>query len=307
MPFAAVLSSDAPLGAGQMAHAVGRLASLSLQREMELTPKPGLVDQANAGAHRDMDLATFRASLTAISPWFAVFFQQGVEGHHLAATHFLQQLRLSGLDCERAMFAATGGVNTHKGSVFSLGLLCAAAGRLFARGDEPGVAGLCSEVALLCADLVQRELTEPATAHSAGERLYWQYGFTGARGEAQSGFATARAHGLAPYLLARANDMDEESALLEALLHLMAHNPDTNLVARGGLPALSLVQVEAMRLLAAPTPTSSLRKAQLVAFDHLLIAHHLSPGGSADLLAVSWFLANLGELGQPCGGMCCDE
>lgn len=293
MPFSAVVTREAPRSADAVAQEVGRLASLALLREMELTPKPGLVDQANSGAHRDMDLATFRASLAAISPWFPLFFHQGVDGWEMAARDFLPQIRRSGLDCERAMLGATGGVNTHKGSVFSLGLLCAAAGRLFARGDALEGDCVCAEVALMCADLVQRDLTAPTAAHSAGERLYWQYGLKGARGEAQSGFVTARVHGVAPYLRARANGMDDERALLEALLHLMAHNPDTNLVSRGGLAALALVQTEAMRLLARPCPATHVRKDQLAALDQLLIERHLSPGGSADLLAVSWFLVNL--------------
>jgi triphosphoribosyl-dephospho-CoA synthase len=298
MPFATPLQLERPLSDLDMAQAIGSLASLSLQLEMELTPKPGLVDQANSGAHSDMDLATFRASLAAITPWFALFFRQGKDGCDVAPREFLGQLRASGLDCERAMFAATRGVNTHKGSVFSLGLLCAAGGRLSGRGQALEMQRLCAEVASLCADLVQHELRVPASAQSAGERLYWQHGLSGARGEAQSGFATARAHGVAPYLRARANGFDEERALLEALIHLMAHNPDTNLVSRGGLEALSLVQGQAMCLLARPWPTTTVRKNQLVALDRLLIQQHLSPGGSADLLAVSWFLANLNLAGE---------
>ncbi|MDR3371696.1 triphosphoribosyl-dephospho-CoA synthase CitG [Rhodoferax sp.] len=299
MPFATALAVESPLSVADMARAVGQLASGSLQREMELTPKPGLVDQANSGAHHDMDLSTFQASLAAIAPWFPVFFQQGAEGCQIDARAFLSQIRGSGLDCERAMLAATGGVNTHKGSVFSLGLLCAAAGRVFARGEALACDGVAAEVALICADLVQRDMRAPAAACSAGERLYWQYGLKGARGEAQSGFAIARAHGVVPYQRARTNGMDDERALLEALLHLMAHNPDTNLVSRGGASGLRLVQMEARRLLARPCPATHARKAQLAAFDKLLIEHHLSPGGSADLLAVSWFLANLDNIAQP--------
>jgi triphosphoribosyl-dephospho-CoA synthase len=116
---------------------------------------------------------------------------------------------------------------------------------------------------------------------------------TGARGEAQSGFAMARAHGLQPYLRARAQGWDEERALLEALLHLLAHNPDTNLVARGGLAGLDRVQTHARRLLAHGDLSTPARKQHLRAFDQLLIRHHLSPGGSADLLSVVWFLAGM--------------
>jgi triphosphoribosyl-dephospho-CoA synthase len=156
---------------------------------------------------------------------------------------------------------------------------------------------LCAEVARICSGLVQREFVAPAVARTAGERLYWQHGLTGARGEAQSGFATARAHGVTPYLSARAQGMNDEQALFEALLHLMAHNQDTNLASRGGLEGLGFVQAEAIQLLDCVCPPIHLRIAQLAAFDEALIARHLSPGGSADLLAVSWFLAHLDDIG----------
>ncbi len=284
---------DTALCDGGVAQAVGRLATQALLCEMQLTPKPGLVDQANSGAHRDMDLAMFRASVAAIAPWFERFFQQGNAACAISAREFFTQIRRDGMACEHAMLAATGGVNTHKGSVFAFGLLCAAAGRLVGRGDRLASEAVCAEVARMCTGLVEQELAHAATARSAGERLYVQHGLTGARGEAQSGFATARQHGVSAYVLARSQGMDDERALLEALLHLLAHNHDTNLVARGGLPGLALVQMHAQRLLADPCASTEVLKAQLVAFDQLLIAQHLSPGGSADLLAVSWFLAHL--------------
>ncbi|WP_043820706.1 triphosphoribosyl-dephospho-CoA synthase, partial [Rubrivivax gelatinosus] len=111
----------------------------ALIREVELSPKPGLVDRFNNGAHDDMDLAMFRASAAAIEPWLGVFFP----------AEFLPRLRPQGQACERAMLRATGGVNTHKGSVFALGLLCAAAGRLAGRGVSADADGLCLEVAAI--------------------------------------------------------------------------------------------------------------------------------------------------------------
>lgn len=300
MPIATALRIDAVSGASDLGEAIGRLAERSLVLELELTPKPGLVDRANSGAHRDMDVGTFRASIAAISPWFSFFFERGVDGSAVPVEDFLRYIRADGMACERAMFAATLGVNTHKGSVFSFGLLCAAAGRLHGRGRPLSRASVCAEVSHICAGLVKRELRLPAAARTAGELLYWQHGLTGARGEAQSGFATACAHGVVPYLLARAKGMDEERSLFETLLQLMAHNRDTNIVSRGGMEGLCLVQAEARRLLDCPTPSTSARTAQLAAFDQLLIERNLSPGGSADLLAVSWFLANLDELVCKC-------
>ncbi len=301
MPTAAVWRISAPPRAEALGAAMARLANTALLREMTLTPKPGLVDRANSGAHRDMDLTTFRASAAAISPWFSVFFQDGVVHSQLAPGHFLAHIRDGGMACERAMLRATQGVNTHKGSIFAFGLLCAAGGRLAGRGEVVDSESVCAEVAQLCTGLVRRELCLANSTQTAGERLYAQHGLTGARGEAQSGFATARIYGVEPYQLALALGLDEERALQEALLHLMARNPDTNLVARGGLAGLALVQNHARHLLLGPIPGAAVRKRQLQAFDQLLIEQHLSPGGSADLLAVSWFLANLDQTVQPNG------
>jgi triphosphoribosyl-dephospho-CoA synthase len=167
---------------------------------------------------------------------------------------------------------------------------------VYGRGQALDCEGVCAEVADICQHLVERELNATTATSTAGERLYGMHGLTGARGEAQSGFATARAHGVQPYLQARADGMDDEAALFEALLHLMANNLDTNLVSRGGIEGLFLVQTEARRLLSEPQPVKQVRVRQLAELDLLLTQHNLSPGGSADLLAVSWFLANLSDL-----------
>jgi triphosphoribosyl-dephospho-CoA synthase len=301
MRIATARRLDATSAARAPGVALGRLATLSLLRELYLTPKPGLVDRANSGAHRDMDFGSFRASIAAIAPWFPVFYQRGLDASAVPAADVLPRIRGDGLACERAMFAATDGVNTHKGSVFSFGLLCAAAGRLHGRGDALEREALCAEVARIASGLVERELAAPRAARTAGERLFAQHGVAGARGEAQSGFATARAHGVAAYVRARAQGTTDEQAMHEALLQLMAHNMDTNLVSRGGMDGLGFVQAESRRLLASPNTPAGLRTAQLAAFDQALIARNLSPGGSADLLAVSWFLAHLDDPARdPC-------
>jgi triphosphoribosyl-dephospho-CoA synthase len=304
MRIAAARRTDAVPGVWARGDVVGRLAEQALRRELDLTPKPGLVDRANSGAHRDMDFATFEASIRAIAPWFRRFFERGLDGCDTDATAFLAQLRRDGRGCERDMFTATGGVNTHKGAVFSFALLCAAAGRLLGRHVGVDAAAVCAEVARLCAGLVAAELDAERDPRTAGERIYRVHGFTGARGEAQSGFATARTHGVAPYLRARAVGDSDEQALHEALLQLMANNRDTNLVARGGPEGLRFVRAEARRLLRCTGGGAANRMTALAAFDVALIERNLSPGGSADLLAVSWFLANLGELSSPMDSPC---
>ncbi|KAA8999024.1 triphosphoribosyl-dephospho-CoA synthase CitG [Affinibrenneria salicis] len=254
----------------------------ALREEVWLTPKPGLVDSANNGAHRDMDLPLFLRSIDAIEPWLRQFVTLGQQDAQQPADAMLMRIRPAGLACEQAMFTATDGVNTHKGGIFSFGLLCAAAGRLAGRRQPLTRHALCAEVAAMCRGLVERELRSCRHPVTAGERLFQAHGLTGARGEAQSGFLTLRRHVLPHWF----KQSDPERRRLDALLRLMAWNPDTNLVARGGLSGLHYVQRYARRLLA-----QGWRKEDLQEMDRALIARHLSPGGSADLLAIATVLA----------------
>lgn len=250
---------------------VPQLAEDALWHELELTPKPGLVDRCNNGSHRDMDHALFTRSIKAIAPWFERFAALGEEHADKPAADQLRLLRPVGIACEQAMYNATGGVNTHKGGVFALGLLCFAAGRVSAVSAD----SLCLEVAEICRGLVRRELHARSATATAGERQFRQFGLTGARGEAESGFATVRS--VLPH-----RRRDQPHALL---LRLMAVNPDSNLVSRGGMSGLRYVQDYARRLLQDGWDRHALEE-----MDQALIARNLSPGGSADLLSVAWVL-----------------
>ncbi|WP_313164058.1 triphosphoribosyl-dephospho-CoA synthase CitG [Kosakonia cowanii] len=260
---------------------VPALAARALRQELDLTPKPGLVDRANSGAHRDMDYALFLASIDAITPWFARFEQAGFDHAHKPAAAQLRLIRPMGIACEQAMFAATDGVNTHKGGIFSLGLLSFAAGRLRGVGWQLSADALCNEVSAICRGLVARELAGRAQAITAGEKQFRDYGLTGARGEAEQGFITVR-RAVLPFW----QQEQGERRLHNALLRLMAVNRDSNLVSRGGLAGLRYVQDYAQQLLATGWERHDLRQ-----MDQALIARHLSPGGSADLLAVAYVLA----------------
>lgn len=282
---------DEKLCADEMAVMVGALAHEALIREVELTPKPGLVDRRNTGSHRDMDLQTFRRSAAAIAEWFPVFFRRGLADCAVPASHFLPLLRPEGIACENAMFRVTQGVNTHKGGIFSMGLLCAAAGRLHGRGEPVDHALLCEEVAQICASLVDHELKGRSEATTAGEHLFRKHGLTGARGEVASGFATVREQSLPVFEQTRDRHDCEERALHAALLQLLAHNRDTNIVSRGGMEGLAFVQAEARRVLSEGGVTLPDYLERMAELDDALIARNLSPGGSADLLAVTWFLS----------------
>ncbi|AGB83159.1 triphosphoribosyl-dephospho-CoA synthase CitG [Serratia sp. FGI94] len=263
----------------------------ALLSEVNLTPKPGLVDRDNNGAHRDMHIGHFYRSARAIGVWLPRFIRQGRQDAALPADRVLARLRPLGLACENQMFRATGGVNTHKGSVFALGLLCCAFGRLPSSGRTP--AALCAEVAAICRGLTARELRRNNAGQTAGQRLYRRYGLGGARGEAEAGFPLVL-HGALPRYLRRLRQGDDaQSALQDCLLWLMAHNDDTNVAARGGMEGLRWLQQRASQLLAQGGAGGSEGNARLRRFDAECIARHLSPGGSADLLMVTWLLAQM--------------
>lgn len=264
---------------------IDRYVAQALTMEVMLTPKPGLVDRANNGSHRDMDVALFQTSIQAVSPWFRRFTDAGYQHASVPLAQLLSLVRPIGIACEQSMLLATKGVNTHKGGIFAFGLLCSAAGWLAGRGTRVTQRSLCDSVAVMCRDLVRNELEACSGAATAGEHLYQRHGLTGARGEAASGFNTVREYALPALQQAMAAGADEETALLHTLLVLMAHNPDTNVVSRGGMDGLVFVQHYAQRLLAEP-----LDRQALIAMDEALIAKNLSPGGSADLLALTWLL-----------------
>ena len=269
---------------------IGQLAYKALLAEVRLTPKPGLVDRRNTGAHRDMDLCMFERSADAIAPWLPVFVTEGRQ-HAWAPEHaFVSLIRPAGLLCERDMFQATGGINTHKGSIFALGQLCAVIGRLQARGEPVYTERICREVAAVCQNLVGQELGCKHSLQTSGERLFRELGLTGARGEAASGYATVRHHALPVLRSLRRTGADEDTAMLQATLHLLASNIDTNLVSRGGMEGLTYVRDRAQHLLQQGGVLQPAWRQLLESFDDDLITRNLSPGGTADLISVAWLL-----------------
>ena len=250
------------------AETLAEMAENALLAEVHFTPKPGLVDEANNGAHRDMDVPLFERSAHALRPCLEEFVRLGLQGASPAA---LQQ---AGVRAEQAMFAATGGVNTHKGAIYSGALLLHAAGRLLS-GEEEGD---------LCELAAQTAAAIPAPTGTHGAAVRAQCG--GIRTEAVSGYPTAQA------VLRQLR----QSGPLDALLLSMSRLDDSTLWHRGGAEGAQLVRSRAADILAAP---ASEREARTRRLDAELIERNLSPGGSADLLAMAFFLEKaLPLLGQ---------
>lgn len=255
---------------------IGKLAREALEREVLLTPKPGLVDAANCGAHKDMDKQAFLRSAAVLEPWFRHMAERGKAFPSETPADLLAALRPIGMEAERDMYAATNGVNTHKGALFSLGLLCAACGRLQAQNQPLTVETLCAFAARMTAGIAEKELK---TLDTHGQRVHAAYGAKGVRGEAESGFESVRDLAL-PYL-------KEDHGPYKALLNLISRVRDTNVLHRAGEEGLIWLQSRAGEtLLDFSIPA-------LEQLDRECIAKNISPGGSADLLAIAFFLESV--------------
>ena len=408
------------------------LATHALLEEVAVTPKPGLVDRANNGAHQDMDFSSFQASAAALTSYWEACFREGmrpayppvsavgaaetspacrgggpasrpVEGCRppeakgfqschservgdgspvpeavLSPCHSKQseesvppaasleagtdpstslrsaqddrQWRLSpaetfsylrplGKQAERDMLAATGGVNTHKGAIFTLGVLCGAIGRRWtAEEGFPSVDVILDEAAAMTRETLAAELPA-ANWHTAGEALYRQYGTRGIRGEVSDGLPAVREISLPVFKTLLAQGLDRNHAAAVTLLHLIAKVEDTNLLHRGGPEGAAWAKQAAAALIVpachseqreesippaanperGTEPSTPLRAAQddkqepymknadkrclslhkipslqeIVELDRQFMERNLSPGGCADLLAVTLFLERL--------------
>jgi len=266
------------------------LVTRALLDEVCTTPKPGLVDRNNNGSHQDMDIFTFTASAAALTAYWNRCVQIGQETAKRVPTETFRVLRLAGQEAERTMFAATGGVNTHKGAIFTLGLICGAIGRLW-KAEAPcrDPKTILQECAAMVSTAVKEDFAalEHCTARTSGQRLYWEQGITGVRGEAEKGFPRVSQTAL-PMLdraLEAGRSWNEAGAI--ALLYLIAQGTDTNMVARGGLELAQAAAAQCRTLLERDALPSMEDIAQL---DQEFIRDNLSPGGCADLLAAAFLL-----------------
>ncbi len=269
---------------------IARLAVQSLLCEVYATPKPGLVDQNNNGSHSDMDLLLFLKSAAVLWPFFRNCARIGLQGGEPAAV--FEKLRQAGLDAEQTMWNATGGVNTHKGAIFSLSILCGAAAMLLPEAWEDPTA-LSRQAAILSKGLVRKDYEFMEQPVTVGEKLFEQYGITGARGQAEAGFPGAFRVGLPVLEAGVEKGLSFNDALCAALLHIIATTWDTNLIKRGGMAAYGQVQAVLQALLKANSYPS---REILEDLDKAFIKQNLSPGGSADLLSATCFVYFLKHL-----------
>jgi len=261
------------------------LAVAALIDEVMLTPKPGLVDLRSRGAHRDMNWALMCHSAWTLHPSFRAMAATGQRDTDPQSLR--DRIGCIGRIAEQAMMIATGGVNTHRGAIWALGLLVTAAAQ---DGNSLAPASVAARAGAIAR---RQDRFAPVLTGNKGEHACRQYGVGGARAQAQADFPHVVDIGLPWLRRSRARGDSESMSRLNALLAIIAHLDDTCVLARGGEQALVSMQSGAFRVLAAGGVGSESGKAAVRLLEDDLLARHVSPGGAADLLAATLFLDRL--------------
>ncbi|SDY61819.1 triphosphoribosyl-dephospho-CoA synthase [Proteiniborus ethanoligenes] len=273
---------------------ISEIAIKSMLLEVAATPKPGLVDRNNSGAHKDMDFYTFMESSASQVYTFYNCALEGLKFEGKENKELLNIIRPIGIEGENKMFNATRGINTHKGLIFSLGIIAAAAGLQHkeTKKQKMDIDDICHKVKDIAEGIVSRELGKLDNKDSLtyGEILYKNHGIKGIRGEAESGFSTVRYHSLPIFRELMKGEGNLNDNLVQVIFHLMTITEDVNILGRHGVDALEYVKSKAKEVLALGGIFTEKGKKKILEVDKDFIYRNISPGGSADLLAVTLML-----------------
>ena len=270
---------------------IAHLATQALQAELDTTPKPGLVDKDNNGAHRDMDYALMQRSIDTLHPYFVKLAQLGCAD--ALPTH--TSIRDIGIEAERAMLSATNGVNTHKGALFSMGLAVVAAAheeRKIAaneeqilkerNGGEDVLVSLQTTIKALAASFPDTNGTHGSKAKLLSKGTT---AIKGALDNAREGYEMLFAEWL-PFYIERRKKRDAYT-LHKTLLRIMCDLDDTNVIYRTDLATAEEVKQEARALL------DNFSEAALKDMDRHYTTRNISPGGAADMLSLTIFIGSI--------------
>lgn len=287
-PSASRAGAAQPLGAPVR---VAACAVAALHDEVALFPKPGLVSFVDSGSHQDMDGKTFMRSLFSLRHGYQQMAVLGAEGRPFAA------LEACGLAAEQRMYAATGGVNTHRGAIFSMGLLCASAGALWARDLRVSAEALRAVMLELWGD----DLLARCVRRSGlpGGTAAQRYGLRSASEEAALGFPVLFEHAYPTLAAWLQRGASKEAACLQAFMQTMSILDDCNLAHRGGLEGLAHARHAAAAFMEAGGMAHPQAMQTLRLLHENFVFRRLSPGGSADMLAAACFIARLTGVGGP--------
>lgn len=257
--------------------------------EVCICPSPGLVSPLDNGAHDDMNLFTFVLGSSTLAPYYTEFARLGFEYAGESLPELFLKLRAIGMIAEKELLQATEGVNTQRGQLFVLGLAAGVAGYCRSRGIDIPSTSFFDSVRDACQGLSERELISLAQsdARTTGERLYLSHGYRGVRGESESGFPAVQHTGYPALRMALDAGLGLNDASVHCLVSIMSVLDDTTVIGRGGEEGLREVKESGKAILSLGSVFTPEGRAQIVKVHHLFCRRRLSPGGAADLLALS--------------------
>lgn len=267
--------------------------------EVYTTPKPGLVDRRDNGAHRDMDVPLFEASADAVTPYISKMFYTGFVWKDTPERLF-QEIRRIGIRGEKAMLQATNGVNTHKGLIFTMGILAASSGLCKQKYGVFEAEKILSVSSLMTKKVLEEEFArmEERSPATNGERLYARYRERGIRGQAQKGFPVVGRVALPLMRRFKKAGADENRTNINILLTILTVINDTNVWGRSSYGEVKWLQDRAEAVLKLGGAFTETGMEELRILNQACIYKNVSPGGAADLLAATLFLFRLEELKQ---------
>jgi len=274
------MTSLAKFSQNSLAEFVTRCSTDALTEELATYPKPGLVSFIDHGSHPDMEPECFQASIAAIAPYLGHMADAGSEGCELV------ELQRIGIAAEEAMLAATRGRNTHRGAIYCLGLLAAAAGRRMTDGQfrKNSLGAIVMEEwgpeILLPRDLLPM---------SQGLKACHRHRLSGIRGEAKRGFPAVFEIGL-PAFQSALPRVGRAAARVHTFFKLMRASEDTTLWHRGGEDGYLLAQKLADKFLRDGSVFSTHWWDEARKIHRIFVEHNLTAGGTADLLAATLFV-----------------
>lgn len=267
---------------------VGEVLLQAILLEVCSFPKPGLVTPVSTGSHSDMNLQTFLLSSSAIAPCFTLCAEAGFT-HRKPLSRLLKKIRPIGINYENRLLEVTRGINTQRGILFSGSVLACAAGYLSGLNQPINSISLAHCIRQLCQGLCESDFAVLKTrpAQTAGEILFTKYGVTGIRGEAEQGFPTIAQIGYPALIAAFNKRLPLRHALVDCLLMLMTQCEDTNVLWRTGPQQLAELKLRASEIVHRGGISAPGGEARIHQLNEWCCQHRISPGGSADLLALS--------------------
>lgn len=267
-----------------LSYKVSQLALKAMISEVSTFPSFGLVSPISTGSHKDMDYYTFLNSAMTITPYLKEMFRLGYS--HYSSEYIFDAIRNIGKECEEKMFEATNNINTHKGMIFLMGICITAIGKALYHDKK------FYEIQEIIKSMVKNILDDFNNIHTKktlthGERLYIDYGFTGIRGQVKDGLSVIFEHIIDKYSDSK---VKENELYTQILIELMSEVEDSTIVYRHDIKTLKKVQYDAKELLKIGGIFTEEGKKRCYDLEDLYIKENISPGGCADLLAVSILL-----------------